>query len=182
MQNTNTNTISSTATMAPEILELDGKKIKIRPLSKDDMPLEADFIQHLSPETKHYRFFGALNTISPAMLESLCNVDGENSMAFIATEEVDGKDVEIGVSRYAVGDSHDVHEIAVTIADSWQHKGLGKLLMRHLIDYAKTHKVKTLFSVELADNNAMRALAKELGMKIKADPQDVHQVIYTLAL
>jgi GNAT superfamily N-acetyltransferase len=180
MQNTNSTSIP--ATMAPEIYELAGKKITIRPISKEDMPLEADFIQHLSPETKHYRFFCALNTVPDSMLESLCNVDGENSMAFIATEEIDGKDVEIGVSRYAIGDEQDVHEIAVTIADSWQHKGLGKLLMKHLIDYAKTHKVKSLFSVELADNSVMRMLAKELGMTIKGDPQDVHQVIYTLAL
>lgn len=178
----NTKTSSKPDDIAPEICELAGKKIKIRPISKDDMPLEADFIQHLSPETKHYRFFCALNSVPDSMLKSLCNVDGENSMAFIATEEVDGKDVEIGVSRYAVGDKQDVHEIAVTIADNWQHQGLGKLLMKYLIDYAQTHGVKTLFSVELADNSTMRALAKDLGMKIKADPQDVHQVIYTLAL
>ncbi|MFQ3237369.1 MAG: GNAT superfamily N-acetyltransferase [Paraglaciecola sp.] len=178
----NTKTASNPVSMAPEICELDGKKIKIRPISRDDIPLEADFIQHLSPEAKHYRFFCALNTVSESMLESLCNVDGENAMAFIATEEVNGKEVEIGVSRYAIGDEQDVHEIAVTIADSWQHKGLGKLLMSHLIDYAKTHEVKTLFSVELADNSTMRSLAKELGMTIKADPQDVHQVLYTLSL
>jgi hypothetical protein len=49
------------------------------------MPLEADFIQHLSPEIKHYRFLCALNSVPDSMLESLCNVDGENSMAFIAT-------------------------------------------------------------------------------------------------
>ncbi|MFT5940149.1 MAG: N-acetylglutamate synthase-like GNAT family acetyltransferase [Paraglaciecola sp.] len=90
--------------------------------------------------------------------------------------------MEIGVSRYAIGDEQDVHEIAITIADSWEHKGLGKLLIKHLIDHAKTHKVKSLFSVELADNSVMRMLAKELGMTIKGDPQNVHQVIYTLAL
>jgi GNAT superfamily N-acetyltransferase len=162
--------------------ELDGKQITIRPISIEDMSLEHDFIDHLSPETKHYRFFGAINNVSDKMLKSLCDVDGKNSMAFIATELVNEQETEIGVCRYVLTEKPDIYELALTIADKWQHKGLGKLLMNELINYAKSHGVKWVYSVELADNSFMRSLSKELGMKLKTDPDDHHQVIYTLEL
>ena len=162
--------------------DLDGHSIKIRPINIQDMPLEHDFIEHLSEETKHYRFFGAIKNVSDKMLKSLCDIDGQNSMAFIATENIDGKDVEIGVCRYVLSDNPDIHEMALTVADVWQHKGLGKLLMNHLITYAKTHGVKTIYSVELAENPRMRTLSKELGMQVRIDPEDAHQIIYSLAL
>jgi GNAT superfamily N-acetyltransferase len=72
--------------------------------------------------------------------------------------------------------------MAVTIADKWQHKGLGKLLMNELISYAKSHGVKYIYSVELADNSLMHILSKELGIQAKMDPDDAHQVIYSLTL
>jgi L-amino acid N-acyltransferase YncA len=94
----------------------------------------------------------------------------------------DGHETEIGVSRYAEIPGEGAGELAVTIADAWQHKGLGHLLLRKLIDYAKTHGIKRLYSVELADNSAMRELATDLGMTVSRDPDDANQVIYSLTL
>jgi GNAT superfamily N-acetyltransferase len=162
--------------------ELDGKTITIRPINIQDMTLESDFIDHLSPETKHYRFFGAINHVSEKILRTFCDVDGKRTMAFIATEQVNSKEIEIGVCRYVLTEKPDIYELALTIADKWQHKGLGKMLMEHLINYAKGHGVKWLYSVELADNAFMHTLSKELGMQAKMDPEDTHQVIYSLTL
>jgi GNAT superfamily N-acetyltransferase len=162
--------------------KLDGKTITIRPINIQDMQLEHEFIDHLSAETKHYRFFGAINHISDKMLKAFCDVDGKNSMAFIATEQVNDEETEIGVCRYVITQNPDIHEMAVTIADKWQYKGLGKLLMNELIDYAKSHGVKSIYSVELADNSLMHMLSKELGMQAKMDPDDAHQVFYSLTL
>jgi L-amino acid N-acyltransferase YncA len=87
-----------------------------------------------------------------------------------------------GVSRYAEYLSDGAGELAITIADAWQHKGLDQLLLRQLITYAKTHGMKQLYSVELADNIAMRELASEFGMSVGRDPDDAGQVIYSLTL
>jgi GNAT superfamily N-acetyltransferase len=162
--------------------ELDRQSMTIRPITIQDMKLESKFINHLSPETKHYRFFGAINNVSEKTLRTFCDVDGKNTMAFIATEQVDDKEIEIGVCRYVVTEKPDIYELALTIADKWQHKGLGKLLMNHLINYAKRHDVKWLYSLELADNAFMHSLSKELGMQAKMAPEDTHHVIYSLAL
>jgi L-amino acid N-acyltransferase YncA len=72
--------------------------------------------------------------------------------------------------------------MAVTIADAWQHKGLGSLLARHLIDYARAHGVTQLYSIDLAENAAMRHLAQDLGMSARRSLDDPSQVIYSLPL
>jgi acetyltransferase len=144
--------------------------------------MEDEFVRNLSVETKHYRFLGGVKELSPDELKRLCDVDGRHTMAFVATIQESGHEREIGVSRYAESSNEDVREMAVTVADEWQHKGLGRLLATRLIEYAKSHGVKQLYSVDLADNSAMRKLAGELRMSVRRDPDDPNQVIYNLVL
>ena len=161
---------------------IDGERVTIRPIRITDTDMEADFIRRLSPQTKHYRFFGGVRELSPAQVSRLCDVDGTHSMAFVATIRRDGRETEIGVSRYAPNSRSDVREIAVTVADEWQHKGLGAKLMEQLIQSARSNGVKRLYSIELSDNAAMRALAADLKMNVEPDPDDPHQIIYSLHL
>lgn len=68
------------------------------------------------------------------------------------------------------------------MADERQHTGLGVMLMRQLIDAAKMNGVRQLYSVDLASNTAMAALARDLGMNSLRDPDDPTQMIYSLTL
>jgi acetyltransferase len=63
--------------------------------------METEFVRTLSPETKHLRFFGGVNELSPSQIKRFCTVHGCHSMAFVATVRRSGQDVEIGISRYA---------------------------------------------------------------------------------
>jgi GNAT superfamily N-acetyltransferase len=93
-----------------------------------------------------------------------------------------GHETQIGVSRYAEGSKEHVREMAVTIADEWQHKGLGRLRAQRLIEYARSHGVTQLYFVDLADNSAMRNLANELGMSVRRNTDQPNEVIYSLTL
>ena len=158
-----------------------GESVTIRSIDPADSVMEGEFIRNLSAETKHYRFLGGVKELAPEELKRLCNVDGRHSMAFVATVNKNGHETEIGVSRYVEYPSEGAGELAITIADAWQHKGLDRLLLKQLITYAKAHGIKQLYSVELADNSAMRELASEFGMSVRRDPDDACQVIYSLA-
>ena len=156
--------------------------ITIRPIRLTDADMEAEFVRRLSPKTRHFRFLGGLKELTPEMLKSFCDVDNHHSMAFVATISQNGTETEIGVSRYAPNANEDVREMAVTVADDWQHQGIGTMLTEKLIEFARDHGVKKLYSVDLADNTSMRQLAKEIGMSARRDPEDAHQVIYSLSL
>ena len=163
-------------------LTLAGETVTIRPVRITDTEMESDFVHRLSPEAKHFRFLGGVSELPPGELTRLCDVDGKYSMAFVATVRRNDREMEIGVSRYAPNSKSEVREIAVTVADEWQHKGLGTTLMKELIQTARSNGVKQLYSIDLADNTAMRALAKDLGMSEARDPSDPHQRIYSLKL
>lgn len=161
---------------------VDDRWVTIRPIRSTDSAMEAGFVRNLSAATKHYRFFCALKELSPADLSRFCNVDGPHTMAFVATVRDEDREVEIGVGRYAPGSKPDVREMAVTIADEWQHTGIAKLLMDRLLTSAKQYGIRQLYAVELADNQAMRNFAKDVGMAAERDPSDANQVIYSLGL
>jgi RimJ/RimL family protein N-acetyltransferase len=163
-------------------IEIAGQTVTIRPMCSADADIENDFVRGLSPEAKHYRFLCAVKELSPRELKQLCEVDRDRSMAFVATVQDGGREKQIGVSRYAPDDDGEAREIAITVADEWQHRGLGTRLARQLIEHAREHGVKRLYSIDFADNSRMRALAKDLGMTARRDPDDPHQVIYTLSL
>ncbi len=166
----------------PYSCQLDGQPITIRPISAADVDLEVTFIDRLSPMTKHYRFLGGVQHVSAKLVNTFCNVDFDQTAALIATTEVDGEEREIGVVRYASDSIDGVREMAITIADDWQNKGLGTLMAKRLIDFAKNHDIRKLYSIDLVDNLHMRQLATDLGMRSHRDPDDAHQVIYTLRL
>ena len=159
-----------------------GETVTIRPIRLTDIAMESEFIRRLSSESKHFRFLGGVRELPPEALARLCDIDRKHSMAFVATVRRNGRETEIGVSRYAPNSKFDVREIAVTVADEWQHKGLGASLMTQLIQTARMQGIKQLYSVDLANNTAMSALANELGMSSIRDPGDPHQTIHSLTL
>ena len=169
-------TIDATTTLIKD------RWVTIRPLRSTDAVMEADFVRNLSAAAKHYRFFCALNELPRDELSRFCDVDGPHTMAFVATVRDEGREVEIGDCRYAPGRKPDLREMAVTIADEWQHTELAKLLMDRLVISAKQYGIRQLYTTELADNQAMRNLAKDMGMAAERDPSDANQVIYSLGL
>jgi GNAT superfamily N-acetyltransferase len=169
---------------APEWTETlrDGSHVTIRMLHKDDAVLERSFIDRLSPESRRMRFLGQIGDSDEAFFEKLTDLDYRHDMAFVALAEQDGVTSEIGVSRYALSADGKSCECAVTVSDEWQGKGLGTLLMRHLIDIARERGIRTMISLDSAENWRMHELARDLGFSRGPDPDDPSQVIHRLTL
>ncbi|PWK89656.1 GNAT family N-acetyltransferase [Fulvimonas soli] len=160
----------------------DGSHVLIRPIRPEDRERERDFIERLSPESQHFRFFGMVREAGPVLLDQMVNVDYVHSMAFVALVHDNGALREVGVSRYAAAADASRCECAVTVADDWRHRGLAVALMRRLIDAARQNGFRQMFSIDAAENEPMRELAAFLGFRRKPDPADAHQVVHTLDL
>lgn len=160
----------------------DGTPILIRPLQASDRDLETDFIRDLSPKSRRLRFLCNFKQPSEALIDQLMNLDYQKRTAFIALIHDKGKLREIGVSRYCATTEEHTCESAVTVADDWLNRGLGTLLMRHLIDEARKHGFRRMVSMDSASNQPMSGLAKQLGFERRLDPADPSQAIHTLNL
>lgn len=163
----------------------DGRRVLIRPIQPGDVQRNERFIEQLSPSSKHFLFLGGIAQLSDVALRHLCDPDYAHDMAYIAlgldSRTGEARD-QVGVCRYAGADPVKGAEISVAVADAWQHQGLGKILLRHLIDYARAHRVARLYSVDAASNQLMRKLARDVGFVEQPNPDDIHQVIYSLDL
>jgi len=161
---------------------LDGTPVLIRPLRAEDREREETFIRRLSPAARRYRFLGSFREASPALVDQLMEVDVPRKMAFVALLHDNGTLREIGVSRFAAATDAQQCECAVTVADEWQHRGLGALLMRHLIEVARSNGYRRMVSLDDASNQPMRELADFLGFRRESVPDDPGRVMHILDL
>ncbi len=165
----------------PETLS-DGRQVLIRPMNPGDGDAERAFIVALSPRARRNRFQEQINEPSPEMIAKLVDIDHVNDEAFVALSEASDFKTIVGVSRYAVGNDPLQCEIAVTVLDDWQGRGLGTALMRALIDAARKRGIKNMISLDFAENQEMMHLAHHLGFVTENDPGDRTQVVHRLAL
>jgi N-acetylglutamate synthase-like GNAT family acetyltransferase len=159
----------------------DGSPVIIRPIDKGDVGIEREFIMGLSPQSRRFRFLSSIASPSEQLLKQLTELDQSTQAAFVALTSESGAQHEVGVARMsAVGDGRA--EFAVTVRDDLQHKGLGTLLTKRVIDAARQRGIRALFSVDASANRPMKEFAKTLGFVRDINPQDATEVIHTLQL
>lgn len=159
-----------------------GRTILVRAIAARDAALERTFIERLSPESRRFRFLCQMSTPGDDLIRRLTDIDYVHDVAFVALVHEDNEKKEIGVARYSVSPDGRSCECAVTVADDWRHLGVGTALLRHLVDVARERGMREMYSIDAAENHAMRDFAHSAGFTRNADPQDPTQVIYRLAL
>jgi RimJ/RimL family protein N-acetyltransferase len=157
----------------------DGATVLIRQVSADDAPLLAEGFARLSAQSRLMRFQLAKKVLSNAELRYLTEVDHCNHEALGALALDTGKGV--GVARY-IRDAKDERsaELAVTVLDDWQHRGLGSELVTRLADRAREEGLHR-FTAQVAVNNvpATKMLQKLCATELRRDAWDAE---YELAL
>lgn len=158
----------------------DRSHVVIRPIGKHDKDAERAFIEGLSTESRRFRFLGQIRSPSEQMVEDFTNIDLAHEAAFVAVTRDDSRERIVGVSRYSCDADGLNCECAVTVSDEWQNKGLGTLLLKHLIEVAKARGIHSISSTDSADNIQMKHPARHLGFRRRVDPGDANQVIHEL--
>ncbi len=150
----------------------DGTDIVVRPIRPEDAEMEDRFVRELSPEARYFRFMNQLQSLSKEMLVRFTQIDYHYEMALVAIATVDGEDKQIGVARYTTNVDKTSCEFALAVADAWQNKGVGRILMKDLMDNARDRELATMEGQVLSDNRKMLDLVRSLGFKISNDPSD----------
>lgn len=143
-----------------------GTSVTLRPLRPEDRDVELAFVSGLSPETRSNRLLGGARQITREYIESLVNVDYSRDMALAATTMLDGETL-IGVARYVLEKDNKTAEFAIVIADAWQGRGIGRRLLRKLIEVAGRRGVKRLYGEILSINRPMLEFVRKLGFRLE---------------
>ena len=154
----------SVAEGTPAVLR-DGSEVLIRPVRGSDAPLLADGFARLSARSRQMRFLSPKRSLSAAELRFLTEVDHHDHEAIGALSRADGRGV--GIARYIrePGDPAAA-EIAVTIVDEWQGRGLGTELLARLSDRARQVGICRFTATVAYGNAAMTGLLQNMGAEL----------------
>jgi acetyltransferase len=162
----------------------DGTPLQIRPIRPEDAVLERAFVDGLSEQTRYFRFFYRIAELTPAMLMRFTQVDYDRELALVALTIAEDGNAQsfVGVARYVANPDRTSAEFALVVADAWQRRGVGKVLMRGLIVCARRRGLERLTGTILRANEAMLEFVRPFGFSLDSDPDDPAQVCATLAL
>ncbi|MDW8325610.1 MAG: GNAT family N-acetyltransferase [Anaerolineales bacterium] len=152
----------------PEPFRLrDGTTGSLRLLRPDDTERLKAFFYRLSPESIFYRILEYRTILTDEEARRLCDVDGIQRVAIAATYLDNDSEQIIGVARYGLIDPNkpDTAEAAVIVEDAFQGRGLGKLLVKRLVEYALTHGVRRFIATIHVNNAKILQFIQHSGLK-----------------
>jgi acetyltransferase len=170
------------APLAPTSHRVRGCTVRVRPMRREDLPMEAEFVRHLSSDARYKRFMLTLRELSPAKLKYLTDVDQDRHVALVATVDRDGHELEVGVARYIVDPAGRSGEFAIAVDDEWQGSGLAGILMHALIDVARARGLAAMEGIVLRSNGRMLRFARQLGFQVQPEPDDPQTIRVVRAL
>ena len=157
----------------------DGTDVQVRPIRPEDAEIEQDFVQNLSPESRYFRFMQSMDKLTPMMLARFTQIDYDREMALVAVINEHTPDARIlGVVRYVSNPDKQSCEFALTVADEWQQKGIGRQLMQRLMTVARDRGIEIMQGDVLSNNSKMLRLCERLGFRAvhRADEPDIVEV------
>jgi RimJ/RimL family protein N-acetyltransferase len=144
----------------PVILR-DGSGVLIRPVRSTDAPLLAEGFTRLSATSRWLRFLNAKQELSPAELRYFTDVDHHDHEALGALDQGDGRGV--GIARYVrSADDPYAADLAVTVVDDWQGRGLGTELLARLSDRALDEGIHRFTALVAAENEVVGRLLRKM--------------------
>jgi GNAT superfamily N-acetyltransferase len=147
------------ASLAKVMTLPDGTTVVVRPICAADSERLRRMFHRLSPTTVYRRFFSPIVRPRESVLHHLAAVDHDRREAVVA---LDGDEI-VGVARYDGAGEPGHAEIAITVEDAWQHRGLGTLLLRRLTKLALEHGYDHFFASMLADNRPAMSMLQHMA-------------------
>jgi GNAT superfamily N-acetyltransferase len=139
----------------------DGSEVLVRPIEPGDKEGMRRGFEKLSPQSRYRRFMAATPRLTDAQLRYLTEVDHRDHEALVAfTEDREP----VGVARYVrEAPGSDTAEVAVTVIDEWQGRGVATALLERLARHAEASGIDHLSAYALATNDDVTAVLEDLG-------------------
>jgi RimJ/RimL family protein N-acetyltransferase len=138
----------------------DGSQVDLYPMCPRDAARLLRFHHALSPETTYLRFFSFHPELSRAELHRFTHVDHVDREAIVAVASGEI----VAVARFDRESDRVDAEIAFVVADSWQGRGLGTVLLHHLATRARALGVRRFVAETLPHNAPMLAVFHHSGL------------------
>ncbi len=150
-----------------DVLLRDGRTAHLRPIRPEDAALMVEFYSRVSDESKYFRFFSPMPTLSDKDVHRFTHVDHHDRVALV---------VELGEQMIAVG-RYDVvkpgeAEVAFLVEDRHQGRGIAQLLLEHLAAAGRERGIERFVAEVLPDNQKMIGTFRDAGYRVASGYED----------
>lgn len=161
---------------AAEDVLRDGAPVWIRALQPEDRERLAQFHGRLSPESVYMRYFEYKPVLSPQDLGYLTELDYNRRVALVATLSPESTAAIVGVARYDVlpgAPGRPVRaELGIIVEDTFQNRGIGTVLLKHLLGVAHDHGIAEITAEVLPQNTRMLELVAGAGVPVRRELEE----------
>jgi GNAT superfamily N-acetyltransferase len=154
----------------------DGESVAVRAVGPQDGDRLQAYMRNLSGSTRRNRFLGAISELTPRQLDRMTHMDRPDELALIAFARTGGDATMIAEAVQVIAPESQRCEIALSVTDAWQRKGLGALLLWHMECRARALGARYLIGEVLRTNDAMKGLARKAGFAIQGPFTDARLV------
>ncbi|MFO7664518.1 MAG: GNAT family N-acetyltransferase [Chloroflexota bacterium] len=147
-----------------------GRLIRVRPMLPEDAPYLVDLFEHMSDDSRYRRFNQTLDQVDIERIwseaEQISQSTATNGYGLLAFTDLDDRmEVPVAGARF-VRLAHPQAEIAISVRDDMQGKGIGMQLMSLLIDEARRQGINVFLGSVQNDNIAVWTVIRKLGYRI----------------
>ena len=151
-------------TAADQVVLADGRRLKIRPIERQDRDRLRRLFMRLTPESRYRRYLSPKPALSKRELDHLLDIDHIHHEALAAVDETNGSFV--AAARYVqLPDQPDVADVAIEVADDLHRQGIGTALAIRTLERARANGFTRVTAMTLHDNRPARALLRLLHFR-----------------
>jgi acyl-CoA synthetase (NDP forming)/GNAT superfamily N-acetyltransferase len=152
-----------------DVLLTDGSTVHIRAITPDDGAAIVVMHGQFSERTRYLRYFSPYPKIPARDLHRFVNVDHHDREALVVLAA--GRLVAVG--RYErLGPEADDAEVAFVVADAFQGRGIGSILLEHLAELARSAGIGRFVAEVLPANSGMLRVFADAGYQIRREYAD----------
>jgi GNAT superfamily N-acetyltransferase len=152
--------------------QFDGLELFFRPVKASDERLLQEYLYDLSERSVYLRFFQVRKDFPHELAQELVAVDYEENLGIVGTLDTLDTSPVIAAAHWILDFGENMAEVAFSVADEYQHRGIGTHLLHFLIRVARERGIKGFRATVLLANRAMMSVFQNSGYILQTELQD----------
>ncbi len=149
-----------------------GEQLLLRPIRPTDEPKLVELFYSMSEDALYKRFMRVVRHIPHEERQYFLDVDYADNMA-VVIETLDPRTEPeiVAIAQYFRDPETNYADVGFIVADAWQKKGLGRILVEEMIRLARDRGISGLIADVLSTNQAMLHLFRESGHTVNVETE-----------
>ena len=138
-------------------------EVYFRPIKASDERLFQEYLYRLSERSVYLRFFQIRKAFPHNLAQELVAVDYQQNLGIVGTLDSSDTSPVIAAAHWMLDYNENMAEVAFSVADEYQRRGIGTYLLRLLMRLAREQGIRGFKATVIASNTGMIRVFQKSG-------------------